>query len=240
MPTLTEIELAIREHEGSGLRRAFVFFDDQDLVEFTFVTTTEGVQFAQENNLMDHVLSLTPGDVPPGNGDSYEPTALENDRYGRSITGFTDLITDTYIATSADESAISMEFPNGTSLAAVYSRLESMKPEIPDIDTAQEDKRAAFKAAIEAYIEESYSALERQQFLSLAFLASLDGKNNRLAYCRQLGDWVNSILNYSAQFLALVQSQESAMDVQALTWDIAGNITSDPGVTLLGAVQIPD
>lgn len=238
MPTIIEIELAIRQNEGAGPKRAFVFLDELDIVEFTFVTTIEGVEFAQDHDFMTSAVSLVPGDDPPENGGSYEPTELPNDKYGRTVSGITDLITDSY--TAQDDSTITVSIPTGTPIEEVYSRLEAMKPLIPDIGTAKSDKLIAFKDAVQQYVNQRYSLEDRLMFQTIYKLADEDGLTNRSSYLRQGMTWGKSIIAYGITFQSIVMSQGSAEDVVSLLWDIESNTDTDPHITLGGALLIPD
>lgn len=127
MPTLVEIELDIINHEGTGSKRVFVFFDDQNVVEFSLLTTIEGVQYAQEHNYMTSATKLVPGDTAPDNGESYEPTVFDADKFGRNVTGETDGTTDFYTVTDPNSTQVfSLDFPTGTTLVDVYARINSL------------------------------------------------------------------------------------------------------------------
>lgn len=238
MPTLVEIEIAIKQNEGTGPKRAFVFLDDQNLVEFTMVTTIEGVQFAQEHNLMNSVVNLSPGDAPPGNGDTYDPTVFDPDKYGRAVSGTTDLVTDTYYV--GDGPDYSVQFPSGTTLVDVYQKIEINRPSIPDIDTARSLKTAEFSSALNVYFNSHYDPRIEQQLVNLYLLAKITSLANRAAYLLPLINWIDSVMAYSVQFTALIQSTSDPAEVSTLSYDIDANVIADPQLTLSAAMQIID
>lgn len=129
MPTLVEIEIALKQHEGDGKKIAFVFNDDQGNVEFTFVTTIDAIQWAQENfpSIVNNVQRLAPGDADPDPGSPYVPTEFDADKFGRTVTGYTDKTTTDYYSVSDPNStqAFEVEFPTGTTLVDVYTRINS-------------------------------------------------------------------------------------------------------------------
>lgn len=241
-PTLIEVELAIRLHEGDGRKIVFVFLDSDNNVEFTMLTTILGIQWVQENlpEILGSVTHLMPGDPVPENGGPYEPTVFDDDKYGRHIGGFTDNVNDTYNVSGDDGSHSSIEVPVGTPLAEVYARIESSKPAIPNLVTSQADKIIAFGIAVRQYVEDKYAQDKIVQLQNLYTLAKEDGLTNQAAYIRALFVWLKSVIVYSATFVTSVEAENDPATVVDMNWDIDSNIAADPLVTLAAAIQISD
>lgn len=164
-PTIIEIKLALALHEGTGKKTAFVFNDENGNVEFTFVTTIEAVQWAQESFpqvVLNNVQRLAPGDADPEAGSPYEPTEFPADNFGRSVVGETDKITDRYTISDPNSTQVfGVEFPTGTTLIDVYLRINSFGPDLSTKAPLTDLQVLEVKAA-------EYMSFGRQVFATLS------------------------------------------------------------------------
>jgi hypothetical protein len=106
------------------------------------------------------------------------------------------------------------------------------------LKTAKATRMAALQMDVQGYLENHYSFLLRNQLFNLYVLAKFDSLTNRAAYLRPGINWINSIAIYSASVAATIQAQTTVTDVQNVTWNISGNTSADPGITLAGALAI--
>lgn len=128
MPTLVEIELALKANEGDGQKIVFVFNDGDGNVEFTFLTTILAIQWAQENfpQIVNSVQRLAPGDTDPEPGSPYEPTAFDDDKFGRKVVGFTDRAMNFFTVSDPNSTQVfEVSFPVSTTLIEVYEKINS-------------------------------------------------------------------------------------------------------------------
>lgn len=108
------------------------------------------------------------------------------------------------------------------------------------VPVAKIKKLSALKTCIQSYIDLHYDLLTRQQFLSIYTLAKFDSLTNRAAYIRPALDWMNSILAYAAASVVAIQALTVKADVESYAIDIAGNVSSDPLLTVGAAILIVD
>lgn len=99
---------------------------------------------------------------------------------------------------------------------------------------------AAFRTDFRAWIDTRYDQPTRINFISMFLLAKETGKTNRLAYIQPLLEWSDSLVTFAGTVATAIQSQSTAADVLAYQWSFISLEQSDPRVTLLAAVQIPD
>lgn len=103
---------------------------------------------------------------------------------------------------------------------------------------AKADKISSFGSSVKAYMNCYFDLDTRQSMSTLYFQARLDGLTNRSAYLQPMVDWANSIISYSRSFVLQVQALTDVNDVDAILWDIQGNVSNPPAITLAGAISI--
>jgi hypothetical protein len=99
---------------------------------------------------------------------------------------------------------------------------------------------ADLREEVRLFIESRYDAPTRMNFNGIFMLAKEDGLTNRLAYVKPLLEWFSSVISFTATVAAAIQAQSTADDVMEYQWDFNTLTTTDPQITLLGAISIPD
>lgn len=150
-----------------------------------------------------------------------------------------DAFVRSQIEARAIDSAVELEAGVNPSIGDTYSEGVFSAP-IPALADARAGKLRDFATALGVYMNERYPFEARIQLMNLYTLAKEDGLANRAAYLRQGLTWGNSIIAYAASFQSAVMAELDASRVVGMTWDINGNVTTDPGIKAGMAIQILD
>lgn len=149
---------------------------------------------------------------------------LPNDAYGRTVTMTSDGVTDLYMVGGALE----FGFPAGTGQAAVY------------LSIAKQTNLAKFSAALNDFASLHYTIDVRQNLIGLYINAQQTSKSNRQAYISQIFTWQNSVIGYAATYVATINSLSDPAVVATTTWNFLANVSADPMISPIAAVQIPN
>lgn len=165
---------------------------------------------------------------------------MTNDMYGRTVVLTSDDVNDSYLVTNADSTTLTVSFPTGTSQTIVYSAINSLSPPVSEqsLPLAMATAISNFTVAINQFIALRYAMDVRLNLIGIYINATLNSLPNRQAYIGTLLTWQNSVLVYSATYIATVQAQTSAAAVAALTWNFSTLSSTDPLVTAIAALQI--
>lgn len=122
--------------------------------------------------------------------------------------------------------------PSQTLLAGLMSTYMTSVP------VAKMKKLAALNQTVQDFIESKYPILTRIQLMNLYTLAKFDGLTLRAAYIRPGLDWLNTILVYASATATAIQALSVFSDVNSYVVDIAGNVGTDPHLTVGAAILI--
>lgn len=110
---------------------------------------------------------------------------------------------------------------------------------IPALSIAKTQNIMAFNVALQRYSDSYFTNQTQFRFFVLYYNANQSAtlKPNRSAYIAPLFDWMNSIISYSATYVATVMAQVDAATALNYQWDFT-QITTPPAITLMAAIQI--
>lgn len=122
--------------------------------------------------------------------------------------------------------------PNQATLDAIIAGYMTSVP------IAKAKKLSALQTASQNFIDTHYSFLIRTQLINLYTLAKFDGLVNRAAYIRPGIDWLNTITAYASTSMTAINALTNLADIQSYVIDVAGNVGSDPLLTVGAAISI--
>lgn len=149
---------------------------------------------------------------------------------------FSNLDTNSDTVGGVDGFDISIFFTAPLSDTSILNGL--MSGYMTSVPVAKSKKLAALNLAVQNFIDSKYPFLTRIQLLNLYTLAKFDSLTNRAAYIRPGLDWLNSILSYALSASTAIQALTAFSDVNSYVIDVAGNVGSDPLITLGAAISI--
>lgn len=165
--------------------------------------------------------------------------ALPNDIYGRTVILTTDGTIDTYTVTDSSANMLIFTFPIGTSQVQAYDSINAMAPGINPILTAAITQNINnFQTALNTFVTSRYTSDQRMNFIGIYINAQQNNLSNRMTYVGQLFPWQNSIITYSASYIAGIQAMTNPSQVAQSTWNFASLASSDPCITPIAALQI--
>lgn len=154
------------------------------------------------------------------------------------VSTFVVLDTSTATVNSVDGANIVVTFstalpsPNQATLDAIIAGY------MTSVSVAKAKKLSTLQTASQNFIDAHYSFLNRTQLINLYTLAKFDGLTNRAAYIRPGIDWLNTITTYASNAMIAINALTNLSDVQNYVIDVAGNVGSDPLLTVGVAISI--
>ncbi len=109
-----------------------------------------------------------------------------------------------------------------------------------ELTAAKATRAALLQDAVNTFLDSYYPFLVRVQMMNIFTLAMFDSKTNRAAYLRTGIDWFLSVTVYALNRAAFINSRTTIEDVNAVTWDIGGNVSAAPSLTVGAALTISD
>lgn len=108
------------------------------------------------------------------------------------------------------------------------------------VEQWRRERKAELFAAVNAYGESHYDNATEQRIKTERIEARLDGLTNRQAYLDQAVNWYRTlVLDYATRNAALNAAATFA-EVMAVSLDFSNHDASDPDVSVLAAMAIPD
>jgi hypothetical protein len=95
-----------------------------------------------------------------------------------------------------------------------------------------------FQAAVEDFVDNSYSLEIRFNFMALYVLATQAGLTNRAAYISQLFTWAQAVVSYSASYAGAINAMTDIAQVTTTKWDFTKISIPNPHVSPMVAIQI--
>ena len=111
---------------------------------------------------------------------------------------------------------------------------------MPDVDLAfnQATMTAGISSQAMAYVSSRYDLFTLQAMFLLLQNAKQNDLPNRATYIEQLQTWYLSVLVYVAEIQSDIAAASSDSGLSMVTWDFSAFTSSDPAVTLVGALLI--
>lgn len=166
-------------------------------------------------------------------------TSMPKDVFGRSIAVSSDGITDTYRVTDPYGNDGVFSFPFETAQATAYAAINGNGPTLAQ---AIAENLMAFEAAIEAYTRAAFSTDTRISLMGLYLMATSQATPmpDLAAYIAPLFPWIQSVLRYANTYAAAIRALTDIPTIYSTGWNIAGNTTAIPVITLAEAASISD
>lgn len=133
-----------------------------------------------------------------------------------------------------------LELPDDTDEATWQAKLAPYAVQPPSIPTLIAAKLDSIQAYQKEWIAERFSHDDQMAFSILMMTSFIDGKLNRLAYVRQVWDWVQIAFGASIQAGQAVMGLKDQKSIEAFDFVLDNVMPPPPLVTLRGAIQIPD
>jgi hypothetical protein len=150
---------------------------------------------------------------------------LPYDSYGHTVTMSTVGPYDVYV----DSLGYKGKVTHGSASDAAY------------LSIAIQDNLALTSASAEAFVQSRYSDSTRLNLIGLVLNAQLTGSfPNRLNYLSPLLTWQSSVISYLNTYVTGVQALTGASAVAATGPNFTPYIATDPLITPLGAIAIPN
>ena len=109
-----------------------------------------------------------------------------------------------------------------------------------EIEPYRNEKSDAISRQAHEYIEKSYPSFRRELFIALAEEARNTGLANRVAYINQMLIWVKSIVAAVLAAEDMIDSYTTLEEIQSTNLNTEVFASTDPEITIRGAMAIED
>jgi hypothetical protein len=113
-------------------------------------------------------------------------------------------------------------------------------PTLPTLAVAIATNIAGFQSSINEFVNQCYSIETRLNFMGLYINAQINGLTNRMAYIAPLLAWQNSVIQYAAGYVASISAETDVPTVLATVPNFSALTLSNPNLSPIAALRIPN